>query len=325
MKNGRAFARVCASILLAASLATSVGVTCNAADERKVLVVLGDSIATGHSLSDYNSGGNPKSKLSWSTLLAEKYGAKQVNLAVDGDTTSDLLLAVQNVTYRRMIEKADVICVSIGGNNFLQMMGALVANGSIFNSDEVESSYVQMETAAKGDLDAIFAELKEINPDALIMVQTLFEPYRYFTVPITVGKTVAEWMGAYIDRYNAVLTAKANEHGITVIDVAAKFENDGDRTWLYDSMESGTLIQAIAALANSNPHPTENGHRGIFDAYVEAADSVLSTVLATDNKRPQGEKTVTERPDPGLWIGIGAAVVVTASVVALVCIKKKKK
>lgn len=324
MKNAKAFARACASVLLAASLAASVGVTCRAAEKKGVLVVLGDSIATGHSLPDYNSGGNPKSKHSWSTLLAEKYGAKQVNLAVDGDTTSDLLLVVRNVTNRRKIEKADVICVSIGGNNFLQMMTVLVASGSMFSSDEVEKSYVQMETAAKSDLDAIFAELKEINPDATVMVQTLFEPYRYFTVPITVDKTVAEWMGAYVERYNAVLTARANEYGITVIDVAAKFENDGDKTWLYSSMESGTLIQAIAALVSSNPHPTLNGHRGIFDAYVEAADAVLAKAFAADEERLQGENPTVEKSKAGLWIGIGAAVVVVASAAAFVCVKKKK-
>ena len=79
------------TLLVALTLLGTLCLSVSAETEEKNLVILGDSIATGHSLPDYNSSGNPKSLVSWSTLLAQTYGAKQYNLAVDGDTVGDFL------------------------------------------------------------------------------------------------------------------------------------------------------------------------------------------------------------------------------------------
>ncbi len=314
----------CASLLLAVSLAVSApGVGASEAPEKGTLVILGDSIGTGHSLPDYNSSGNPKSQYSWATLLSEKYGAKQINFAVDGDTTSDLLAVVNNASKRRVIEKAKVICISIGGNNFLQLMGGLVLSGSVFDAEAVESAYIKMQEAAERDLDAIFAELKEINPDAKVLVQTLFEPYRYFEVQVTPDQTVAEWMGAFIDRYNAVLTAKAEAHGFTVVEVARKFETDGKENWVYASMNEGTLADVIAAFATANPHPTKDGHKGIFDAYCETAGEIFTAAFVV--KDASGNRgSGSDNKHIGLIIGIGVGVLLAGGACALMIVKKKR-
>ncbi len=318
--NKRVFC-ACASLLLAASLAISASAA--AAPEKGTLVILGDSIGTGHSLPDYNSEGDPKSKYSWATLLSKKYGAKQINLAVDGDTTSDLLEVVNDASKRRVIADAKVICISVGGNNFLQLMGRLALSGTIFDGEAVESAYVEMETAAERDLDAIFAELKKINPDAKVLVQTLFEPYRYFEIQVTPEQTVAEWMGAFIDRYNAVLTAKAESHGFTVVDVAKKFEADGQKSWVYTSMSEGTLAEAIIAFATANPHPTKDGHKGIFDAYCETAGNIFTAAFGDENTSG-ARASGSDNKHIGLIVGIGIGTILIGSACALILAKKKR-
>lgn len=262
------------SIAISAASATSTNGT---------LLILGDSIATGHSLPDYNSSSNPKSQYSWATLLSNTYNAKQVNLAVDGNTTADLLGVVRNSSNYNSISQADVICVSIGGNNFLQLMGALYAQNALYDPEQVEAAYTAMQIAAESDLDGIFTGLKYYNPDADILMQTMFEPYRYFTVEISAGVTVAEWMGAYINRYNTMLKTKAESYGFTVVDVAAKFRTDGQRSWLYDSMSEGTPAEAIIAIGQANPHPTKEGHQGIFEAYQSTAGTILSSAFSSND------------------------------------------
>ncbi|MBR4014548.1 MAG: SGNH/GDSL hydrolase family protein, partial [Clostridia bacterium] len=234
---------------------------------KHTLLILGDSIATGHSLPDYDSSGNPKSEYSWATLLSKSYGADRVNLAVDGDTTSDLLSVVQNIANRKAISEAKVICVSIGGNNFLQLMGRLVDDDKIFLEGEIESAYLSMQVASESELDGIFTALREINPHAEVLVQTMFEPYRYFTVPISQEKTIGDWMGSYVARYNTLLCEKAEQYGHRVVDVAETFCVEGKQSWLYASMSEGTSQEAIVAIAQANPHPTRAGHQGIFGAY----------------------------------------------------------
>ena len=350
-----------AFILLITTLASSaVPIGASAAvTERATLLILGDSIATGHSLEDYNSAGNPKSQYSWATLLAEEYGAKQVNLAVDGDTTSDLLAVVQANAKRPAIASADVICISIGGNNFLQLMGRLFAQESLFTPDAVDSAYAEVQALAQQDLDDIFAALQGVNPDAKILIQTLLAPYRYFAVEIGNGQTVADWMGTYVDRYNEMLKERANEYGVTVIDVEHTFRERGQESWLYASMSEGTLSEAIMALSQANPHPTKEGHQAIFETYCETAEEILRQALAakpvtipseeetqsaqtedgvmteeetvqsavTEDQSdvPPTEKGRTKGRTVALAAGIGAAVAAAVGACAIVMSKKKKK
>ena len=310
------------------------------ASDKGTLLILGDSIATGHSLPDYDSSGNPKSEYSWATLLSKAYGAEQVNLAVDGDTTSDLLSVVQNTANRKAISEAKVICVSIGGNNFLQLMGRLIDEDKISLEGEVESAYLSMQAAAKNDLDGIFTVLRKINPHAEVLVQTMFEPYRYFTVPISQEKTVGDWMGSYVARYNTLLREKAEQYGHTVVDVAETFRVEGTQSWLYASMTEGTPEEAIVAIAQANPHPTREGHQGIFEAYRDTADSILSAAFVSDGDSENTTETAqqesidsestasdtfkAEEVD-GCGSSIGVATSAMAVVAGMVTVFKRKK
>lgn len=268
-------------------IAVLLGCLClpiNASTEPKNLVILGDSIAAGHSLPDFDSEGDPKSALSWSTLLAEAYGAKQYNLAIGGHTTSDLFAEIQAQRNGATLAKADVICLSIGGNNFLQLMGSSFGTSG-FSKEAIEAAADTMLTAAATDLDAIFDALKtKIGSETEVLVQTLYNPYRYFTVVLFDDIPLGDWMGDFIDRYNTVLKQRIEHHGFRCIDVAAAYEETDSREYLYASFESGNAVSALLALPQADPHPTEAGHRAIFDAYVNAAGAVLEEALCSGSE-----------------------------------------
>ena len=338
--------RICKAVALLALMSSLVlagtSVLASASDvEPKNLLILGDSIATGHSLPDYNSEGNPKSQYSWATLLAEEYGAQQINLAVDGDTTANLRDVVRNQANRAAIEQADVICISIGGNNFLQLMNRLSGEGTLFSLDVVEAEYAVMQDAAADDLDDIFDTLWIINPNARVLVQTLFEPYLYFTAPIFEGHSFADIMGSYVQRYNTMLAEKAGAYGFTVVDVANAFRTQSDETWVYATMKEGSFEDVVAAIAQANPHPTVAGHRGMFETYCREAGSVIESAFApqapagnTPTPPAQNESsnpsptTDTGEQDSDLALKIaaiaGGSVAVFGAVVALSLLKKKK-
>ena len=220
-----------------------------------------------------------------------------------------------------------------------------------------------MESQALLDLDEIFGTLKNINSDAEIIVQTMYEPYQYFTVNIAEGKTVADWMGEYVGRYNDELKAKAEAFGFTVVDVGAAFRENGNEDWLYASMKEGTILDVIAALANTDPHPTKEGHRGIFEAYLDEAGDIIGSAFAekvttapattteaviTTNAPEMSSEPIIAPTTPSeatetvsattiatdtktdnntlkIAVGVSAAVLLVAGIVIIVVSKKKRK
>ena len=197
------------------------------------LLILGDSIATGYGLSDYNADNEPKATDSWATLLAEHYGAKQYNYADDGATTSDLLNEIHQSRNQIAIAGADAICISVGGNNFLNLLNRYVDDITSIAGISGEAQELLEDISV--DLDDIFTALKEKNPDGFVFVQTLFHPFQNWTADaecVGYDGTVGEWMEIYIDAYNDILREKTQNYGFLCIDVAQKFEDEGTQAWV---------------------------------------------------------------------------------------------
>lgn len=243
------------------------------------LLILGDSIATGYGLPDYDSNGEPKAQDAWSTLLAEHYGAKQYNYAKEGATTSDLLYEINFSGNQIAIAGANAICISIGGNNFLDLLSKYSQNmESISNIQEEVQTLL---TEASDDLDDIFTELKSKNPDGFVFVQTLFHPFRNWTADASVvgyDGTIGEWMEIYIDAYNEILREKTQNYGFLCIDVAQKFKEEGAQNWI-DGEDYDTLEAILADVDNIEPLPTKEGHQAIHETYVQTANEALAEAL----------------------------------------------
>ena len=103
--------RILSVLLCAALLLSLLSLSAGAAKQTRYLV-LGDSIAYGSGLS------NPKEAV-WGKIVADTNSFAYENYAVPGHTTANLLRRMETEAVREAIGSADIISISIGGNNFL--------------------------------------------------------------------------------------------------------------------------------------------------------------------------------------------------------------
>ena len=220
-------------LLCAALLFTLTGVIASAED-RPFYLVLGDSIAFGSGLS------NPTEAV-YGKIVADTNGYDYVNDAIPGSTTTAMFALMQSDTVKEHLEKADIISISIGGNNYLvgnlprMMVDCLVKNDTAIY-DEVAAGYYD-------DLCTIFAYIKELNPDAVILMQTLYNPQVSY---------MGEVYQYGVDRINACVNRYNEEHPgvIEIVDVAARL-TDHDTDFAADRVHpsaAGNEKIAVAVL-----------------------------------------------------------------------------
>ena len=204
------------AVLLSAVLLLGLAGTAAAAD-RPFYLVLGDSIAFGSGLS------NPREAV-YGKVVADTNGYDYANYAVPGHTTANLLKRMENEAVRDAIARADIISISIGGNNFL--LGNL--NALLFDGI-VKQDFTKLDEIAAGfydDLDTIVNTIRAQNATAAIVLQTLYNPQTGY-----IGDVYQQ--GA--DRLNKALRAYDEAHpgAILIADVGAAL-TDSDRDFAED-------------------------------------------------------------------------------------------
>lgn len=109
------------SFIAMLSLLASLSIPAQAATKPEFLLALGDSITTGFGLENYFEGDDAYECDSYITLVANAMGLQPkesyVNKAVNGATSSDLLQTLPDLS--RQLDYADLIVVTIGGNDLL--------------------------------------------------------------------------------------------------------------------------------------------------------------------------------------------------------------
>lgn len=189
------------SVILAALLSFLFILPCFAQEE-KSLVVCGDSIAQGYGIQ------NPDDA-SYGRILADTLGYTYQNFGHDGDRSADLLekLNANKKGIADAIENADMILISIGGNDFIKPKSQLLSRiiPALFgNTARVD--------AVQKEFEANFAEIigliRGLNPFACLVVQTVYnghtgligKTYNLATsrVNASVSKYLSENPGAYI-------------------------------------------------------------------------------------------------------------------------------
>ncbi len=193
------------SLVLALIMVLSLAVPSLAAEEAKKtkFVLLGDSIAQGFGL-----GEEPADwyALGYGKIIADANGYDYVNHAIGGHTTYNLNARLQEDAVIKDVAEADIIAVSIGGNNFL--LGGLyqmIIEALLFKkydlADKIADEFYV-------DFGLALDKIKAINPDAQLMVQTLYNPrddifgevYQYAVdlLNSNIRKIAEERKGAYI-------------------------------------------------------------------------------------------------------------------------------
>ncbi len=202
------FVKRIAALILSLVMIFGMCTVAFAASKKLNYLVIGDSIAHGEGIA------NP-GEACYGRMVANTNGYNYRNLGIDGITTSDLLLLINSSSeMKNEIKKADIISVSIGGNNFLRSNLLWLLVTIVFgNLDEVNKTA----DGIYDDLGKIIPAIKELNPDAVILMQTVYNPWKAAWISGIYQKGV-DALNSAIRRY-----LKDNPGSYEIVDVAAAF------------------------------------------------------------------------------------------------------
>lgn len=237
--------KITAIILSVAMIFCSFAVCGYAESEKPFYLVLGDSIA-------YGSGITNSKEACYGKIVADTNGYYYANHAIPGHTTTNLINRLSEETVIADLEKADIISISIGGNDFL--MSNLI--GLMFDAI-VKGDYSEFDRIADG-FYTNFCKIVDIinshNADAVILMQTLYNPQSgYLRAPYQAG---ADRINAAIERYNS-----ENPGEIVIVDVATALGDD------------------MANYADDEIHPSAQGNEIIANVIL---DKLSELGLGTD-------------------------------------------
>lgn len=206
-------------VLSALIIVLSFSVVSYADEEKLNYVVLGDSIALGFGI--YNN-----DEACYGRIVANTNGYNYSNYAVNGWRTMDLKEQIKQEEVRNDIEKADIISLSIGGNDYLQQ------NLPVLFVDVVtkEFHYIDdIEEIFRENFSEIISTIREYNPDAMILVQTLYNP-RF--------DLLRGFYGIAVERINRSIYAYIDENPgeFEIVDVYSVFTADHPEYIAFDTV-----------------------------------------------------------------------------------------
>ncbi len=253
-----------------------------AENEKKFYLVLGDSIA-------YGSGISNSREACYGKIVADTNGYDYANHSVPGHTTTNLINRLKDETVISDLKKADIISISIGGNDFL--MSNLI--GLMFDSIVLKdhSEYDKIAEGFYTNFCKIVDIINSHNEDAVILMQTLYNPQSgYLRAPYQEG---ADRINAAIERYNA-----ENPGEIVIVDVGTALgdvmENYADDE-IHPSAAGNEIIAEIILDklhelnlgSNSAPVIAEEGKdieiSAVFTAGLRIAGSVFNAISVVYN------------------------------------------
>lgn len=241
--------------------------------EKTDYVAFGDSIAAGFGLSSPSE--------AYPTILAETLGFKLSNLAQNGQTSEELKARIAGLSKKEkdMVSKAQLITISIGGNDLIGeknrkvvLSEALlsVLSGDYTMSDEMTEIYQTL----KDNLVASVSMLRELNPDAVILLQTLYNPYLGGEYTY-LGYNIGDRLDYYVQKINETYEdARQESDQFFIVDVAKQM--NGVPEYFYTTFDF---------------HPTAAGHEAIAKILAQAYQEILS------NGETQQEETTAAIPD----------------------------
>lgn len=302
------------------------------------MLVLGDSISTGCGLANYKKGNNYNTE-SYANILAKKYKLSQesdyYNYAIDGQTSLELYSRVKSGNYDKDIKKSDLVLISIGGNDLLSALLTFINDtmGESFTGQETEVNFDFTEpdilnnlnkmvqtisnniTKLKGNLIGITDEIYEINPNAEIVFQTVYNPLDglKFEIP----SLLTDVFISRIDEVNRIINMNAttddNKQRYNVADVYTSFTG-----------KSAELTN----ISDTDVHPNSKGHEKIsecIDAIIVEKTFYASITVNEDIPKAQTTSKAKESPLYTPMIIMISLVLLIAAVALIIILKRRKK
>lgn len=213
------------SLLLAVLMLCCVTAVSSCAQEQPLnYVLLGDSIAWGAGV--YNS-----EAACYGKIVADTNGYNYANYAVNGHRTADLIERLSLPEVAEQVKNADIISMSIGGNDYLQQnlpkIFAQVAVGNYKIVDDVEEIF-------RENFDTIITTIRELNPDVTILAQTLYNPR---------VDLLRDFYDLAVVRINRSINVYLEEHpgAFEIVDVASVLTKDHPEYIALDSIHPSSL------------------------------------------------------------------------------------
>lgn len=182
----------------------------------KHYLVIGDSIAYGVGVANMEDA-------SYARILSDTFKVNLVDDFYTGCTSSDLLKYSRRPSVKQDIKDADLISISIGGNDFfsadLQKLMSGVSSNDYSYFDKLNEKYEK-------NLNKIIQQFTKWNPDVTITLQTI---YNFLDAPDTAAvKNLGEEM---VGRLNETIRSTAGKYdNVELIELHHLFI--GDRSLL---------------------------------------------------------------------------------------------
>lgn len=244
-------------------------------DENTVVyVALGDSICRGYDLENADV---ERYSARLREMLADNmpsYNYVEYNYGVNGQTSSELFDYISSDN-APMLYGADIVTISIGANNVLLPTIDMIAQYSALSTvtddslRDVSLSSLLTSFTLKTDngianfsvgLPKIITSIRKFSPDAKIIMQTIYNPYKSIDDVLNFGDTtisVREKADELVGRINNIIKENAAPLGYMVADVYSAFAD------VYDVINAEYAEND--AFAGYDPHPNEKGHKIIAE------------------------------------------------------------
>ncbi|MBR0235265.1 MAG: hypothetical protein IJQ37_02290 [Clostridia bacterium] len=250
-------------------------------------VVFGDSIAAGYGLDDSSFGSDEANEYvadrdsdAYAGIVARALGFGLSNYAHSGDTTTDMLKVLSRSSVRESIKNADLITISIGGNDLIDMATTVLLQaflhqlGMSETNDEIDAMYAKLESNLAQALNTII----DLNGGrGVIMLQTLYNPFKYNSSYTFNGVNAGELIDYYIQKINLIYQNLYNRiDGFILTPTADALNGDEDSFYSMD--------------VKPDFHPTAHGHELI-------AQTILASYKSAGGQPDQTEST-SETSEP---------------------------
>lgn len=295
------------SVLLSLCLVLSLLPTAAFA-QGKSYVALGDSITTGDGLAG--------SEQAFPEIVAEETGYDLTNLAVSGATSQDLLETLSDDRASDAVEGADLITITIGGNDLMGALYQFLAdkyNEGKNESDQIDAQRVQIALVDETDeihsavlltalfnisnfatsnqaddaldmvadsLGAVIEQITSMNSDACVIVANQYNPYSH--IEGTSAAAIVNAFEAGVKRLNSEVLEAGN--GYEIADVYTAFKDAADNP--CNAYFTSTTDMDL------DFHPNAYGHELI----AEVINSLLAEIGGSGGE---------EQPEPlvdSLWV-----------------------
>lgn len=199
------------------------------------------------------------------------FDAEIDNFAQDGLTTEQQLEQLNEDIVKNSISEADIVCISIGGNDLLSIFEQAIYNlnsneNTFFKDDglfnvspefiqsfvmDYSSSFSSAAIKASENIEIIKNKIKEINPDAELIMQTVYIPFESSDEKTnTLYKPLKVFASLYIGNINSAIKNAAPN----LADINLKFN---EKPYIYTNIDKFDI------------HPNYLGHMLIAEEIIQ--------------------------------------------------------